>query len=61
MYTVYGKNECPMCFKVKNRLDLLGKEYEYKELDKDFTVEEFEEKVPERSYLYHKWFLMVKL
>ena len=42
MYTVYGKNECPACFKVKMCLDLLGKEYEYKELDKDFTVEEFE-------------------
>ena len=34
MYTVYGKNECPACFKVKMCLDLLGKEYEYKELDK---------------------------
>ena len=46
MYTVYGKNECPACFRVKMCLDLLGKKYEYKELNKDFTVEEFEEKFP---------------
>ena len=46
MFTIYGKDECPMCFKMKTVLELLGKEYEYKELDKDYTEEEFESKFP---------------
>ena len=46
MFTIYGKDECPMCFKVKVVLEMLGKEYEYKELDKDYTTEEFESKFP---------------
>ena len=46
MFTIYGKNECPACYRVKMFLNLLGKEYEYKELDKDFTTEEFESKFP---------------
>ena len=47
MFTIYGKDECPMCFKVKSVLELLGKEYEYKELNKDYTEEEFETKFPD--------------
>ena len=47
MFTIYGKDECPMCFKIKTVLELLGKEYEYKELDIDYTVEEFESKFPD--------------
>ena len=47
MFTIYGKDECPMCFKVKTVLELLGKEYEYKELNKDYTEEEFETKFPD--------------
>ena len=46
MFTIYGKDESPMCFKVKVVLEMLGKEYEYKELDKDYTTEEFESKFP---------------
>ena len=47
MFTIYGKDECPMCFKVKVVLEMLGKEYEYKELNKDYTEEEFEMKFPD--------------
>jgi|TARA_A100001388_G_C28454763_1_gene350366 glutaredoxin len=47
MFTIYGKNECPMCFKVKTVLELLGKDYEYKELHKDYTEEEFESEFPD--------------
>ena len=47
MFTIYGKGECPMCFKVKVVLEMLGKEYEYKELNKDYTEEEFEMKFPD--------------
>ena len=46
MFTIYGKNECPMCFKIKTVLELLGKEYVYKELIIDYTEEEFETKFP---------------
>ena len=46
MFTIYGKNECPMCYRVKTVLEMFGKEYEYKELDKDYTTEEFESKFP---------------
>ena len=55
MFTIYGKNECPMCLKVKMCLEIVGKEYEYKELDKDYTEEEFEEKFPDTFFPYHKW------
>ena len=47
MFTIYGKEECPMCFKIKTVLELLGKEYEYKELGTDYTEEEFETKFPD--------------
>ena len=46
MFTIYGKNECPMCFKIKTVLELLGKEYVYKELNIDYTEEEFDTKFP---------------
>ena len=35
-----------MCFKVKVVLEMMGKEYEYKELDKDFTEQEFKSMFP---------------
>ena len=46
MFTIYGKDECPMCFKVKVVLEMLGQEYVYKELNKDYTVKEFERQFP---------------
>lgn len=36
-----------MCFKIKTVFELLGRDYEYKELDKDYTEEEFEQKFPD--------------
>ena len=60
MFTIYGKNECPMCFKIKTVLELLGKEYVYKELNIDYTEEEFETKFP-NTCLYHKWSWMVRI
>ena len=35
-----------MCFKVKVVLEMLGQEYVYKELNKDYTVKEFESQFP---------------
>ena len=36
-----------MCFKIKTVFELLGRDYEYKELDKDYTEEEIEQKFPD--------------
>ena len=47
MFTIYGKTECPLCYKVKVVLEMLGKEYEYKELDKDYTEKEFKSMFPD--------------
>lgn len=35
-----------MCFKVKVVLEMLGQDYVYKELNKDYTVKEFESQFP---------------
>jgi len=46
MFTIYGKKECPRCYQVKVVLEMLGQEYVYKELNKDYTVKEFESQFP---------------
>jgi len=46
MFTIYGKKECPRCYQVKTVFEMLGRPYVYKELDKDYTTEEFEAKFP---------------
>ena len=38
---IYGKTFCPYCDKAKALCEREGFEYSYKELDKDFTREEF--------------------
>lgn len=40
MITIYGKTNCPSCTLAKNILDAKGVEYEYKQLDVDFNVDE---------------------
>ena len=41
MIEIYGKTFCPYCDKAKALCEREGLEYSYKELDKDFTREEF--------------------
>ena len=41
MIEIYGKTFCPYCDKTKALCEREGLEYSYKELDKDFTREEF--------------------
>ena len=41
MIEIYGKNFCPYCDKAKALCEREGFDYSYKELDKDFTREEF--------------------
>jgi len=38
---IYGKTFCPYCDKAKALCEREGFDYSYKELDKDFTREEF--------------------
>ena len=41
MIEIYGKTFCPYCDKAKALCEREGFDYSYKELDKDFTREEF--------------------
>ena len=41
MLTVYSKENCPFCVNAKNRLNMLGVEYQEKVLGQDITKEEF--------------------
>jgi len=43
-FTVYSKENCPYCSKVKQVLELTGSKFVTYELDKDFTREEFYDK-----------------
>jgi glutaredoxin len=40
-FTVYSKDNCPYCYKVKQVLELCGKEFVVYSLGKDFTKEQF--------------------
>lgn len=40
-FTVYSKKNCPYCYKVKQVLELCGKDFVVYSLDKEFTKEQF--------------------
>ena len=40
-FTVYSKNNCPYCYKVKQVLELTGSKFKIYTLDEDFNREEF--------------------
>jgi len=46
MITIYGKPACPSCTKAKAFCESRGYEFEYKQLDQDFTREELFETFP---------------
>jgi glutaredoxin len=48
-FTVYSKENCPYCSKVKQVLELTGSKFVTYELDKDFTREEFYDKFGQGS------------
>ena len=41
MIEIYGKLQCPYCYKAKALCERENYEYSYKQLDVDFTREEF--------------------
>jgi|TARA_B100000035_G_scaffold6753_1_gene5939 glutaredoxin len=49
MYVIWGKAKCGLCKKIVMVLELLGKEYDYLELDADFTEDEFTTKFPGKN------------
>lgn len=40
-FTVYSKQGCPYCDKIKKVLEISNQDYVIKILDKDFTIEEY--------------------
>lgn len=40
-FTIYSKNNCPYCYKVKQVLELTGSNFKIYTLDEDFNREEF--------------------
>ena len=49
IFTVYSKENCPYCYKVKQVLELTGSKFVTYELDEDFTREDFYAKFGEGS------------
>jgi len=48
-FTVYSKENCPYCYKVKQVLELTGSKFVTYKLDEDFTREDFYAKFGEGS------------
>lgn len=48
-FSVYSKENCPYCYKIKTVLDLTGAEYTVYTLDEDFDRQEFYDKFGEES------------
>ena len=48
-FTLYSKDNCPFCYKIKQVLELTGNEYVEYNLNEDFTKEEFYQKFGEGS------------
>ena len=40
-FTIYSKDNCPYCYKVKTVMELTGSEYKVLELGEHFTKEDF--------------------
>ena len=51
MFTIYGKQDCGVCHKLKMVMELLGKDYDYLLLGEDYTEEEFEKKFPGKTLM----------
>ena len=49
IFTVYSKENCPYCYKVKQVLELTGSKFVSYELGEDFTREDFYAKFGEGS------------
>ena len=48
-FTVFSKENCPYCYKIKTVLELTGKDFTVQTLDEHFTRDEFYDKFGEGS------------
>ena len=48
-FTVYSKDNCPYCYKVKQVLELTGSNFETQTLNEDFTRQDFYDKFGRNS------------
>ena len=47
MFIIYGKQDCPQCDLAKNMCKSKNEEFEYKQLDVDYSLEELIELSPQ--------------
>jgi glutaredoxin 3 len=56
VYVVYGKQNCPFCDRAKRFLESQGVEYQYLQLDVDYTREELLEMAPNARTVPQIWY-----
>lgn len=56
---IYGKKQCGACEQTKNVLKSRGIEFDYKQLDQDYTMEELMDKLEEVGLLGFRTFPLI--
>lgn len=59
MVTIYGKDNCTACNQTKMALEYRGISYEYKMLDKDYTMEDLMDKLEETGLAGFRTFPLI--
>lgn len=59
MVVIYGKTQCSSCEQAKAVLKSRGIPFEYKQLDKDYTMEELMDKLDELGMLGFRTFPLI--
>lgn len=59
MVTIYGKSQCSACEQSKALLTSKGIEFEYKQLDKDYTMADLMDKLDELGMLGFRTFPLI--
>lgn len=59
MVTVYGKSQCTSCEQAKAVLKSRGIEFQYKQLDKDYTMEELMDALEEVGLMGFRTFPLI--
>lgn len=59
MVTIYGKTSCTSCEAAKQVLKSRGIEFEYKQLDKDFHMEDLMDKLEELGMMGFRTFPLI--
>lgn len=59
MVTIYGKTQCASCEQAKNVLTSRGIEFQYKVLDKDYTMEDLMDALDEVGLMGFRTFPLI--